>query len=202
MAEKYLMFSMEDEKIESLAKVLSNKTCKKILEFLAETKEASEQDIAKSLGMPLNTVEYNLKTLLEVKLIEKTKNFFWSQKGKKIPTYKVSNKSIIISPKHDFSKLKAFLPTAIISIIGAFVLRQIISSKEAVNVVAQKSSDAFMAAPSAVGSSGVASSAAETLRITSQRSIDLIPVTDVWAWFLLGTLFAVFLFIILNWRRM
>ena len=190
------MFSMEDEKIESLAKVLSNKTCKKILEFLAETKEASEQDIAKSLGMPLNTVEYNLKTLLEVKLIEKTKNFFWSQKGKKIPTYKVSNKSIIISPKHDFSKLKMFLPTALISIIGALILRQIVSSKEAVNTIAQKSTDMMAAAPSAAGSS-----ASESISIASQQSIKLIPAGDVWAWFLFGTLFAVILFIVLNWRR-
>ena len=55
--------------------------------------------IAKELGMPINTAEYNLKKLIKVGLIEKSKEFFWSVKGKKIPMYKVSNKHILIVPK-------------------------------------------------------------------------------------------------------
>ena len=199
MSSKYLMLPIDGDEIESLAKVLGNKTCKKILEFLAETKEASEKDISDAIKAPINTVEYNLKMLIHSGLIEKSKTFFWSQKGKKIPMYKVSRKSIVISPKHNFSKLKAFLPTAAISVVGAFVLRQLIVAREAISTVAQKTAPSANDFAASAGTS--ASALPETIRVTSQKSIDLIPVTDVWAWFLLGALFAVLLFILLNWRK-
>ena len=98
MAEKYLMLNLEDEQLKNMAEVLSNKTCKKILDLLAE-KNYSEADLAKDLGIPINTAEYNLKKLVNAGLIEKAKEHFWSVKGKKIPVYTLSNKKIIISPK-------------------------------------------------------------------------------------------------------
>lgn len=98
MTDKYLMISMEDEQSKHLADVLGNKTAKQIVNLLAE-KELSENDISKELGIPLNTAEYNIQKLIASGLIEKSKDFFWSVKGKKIPVYKLSNKYIVISPK-------------------------------------------------------------------------------------------------------
>ena len=47
--------------------------------------------------MPMNSVQYNISKLLEAGLIEEAKSW-WSVKGKKMPTYKVANKLIVISP--------------------------------------------------------------------------------------------------------
>ena len=122
MEEKYVLVSLEDEKAEKLANILGNKTCKKILNLLTE-KEKSESEIAKELGMPLNTVDYNIKKLIKAGLIEEKKHL-WSSKGKRISFYKVSNKYIIISPKKTYqSQLKTILPVVFVSaIFTAFVL--------------------------------------------------------------------------------
>lgn len=72
MSKKYLMFSLDDERAKDLADVMSNKTSKKIVDYLAE-KDASVSDIAGDLKMPLNTVDYNVKKLLKTGLIEKKK---------------------------------------------------------------------------------------------------------------------------------
>ena len=123
MEEKYLLLSLEDDRTIELSKILGNKTCKKIIGFLADRNESSEKDIADGLKLPINTIEYNLKKLIKVEIIEKTNNFFWSKKGKKIPMYRVSNKSIIISPRKKISsKLKTILPVALISGVVASVI--------------------------------------------------------------------------------
>jgi predicted transcriptional regulator len=118
---KYVMLDLDDERIASLSNVLGNKTCKKILDYLAE-KEASETQIANDLKMPANTVNYNIKQLLDAGLIEKTKTFFWSVKGKKVPTYTIANKKIVISPKN-FANRKALLLTGAISAVGAIFIK-------------------------------------------------------------------------------
>jgi len=105
MVEKYLNLNLDDENSQRIAEILANKTAKKILGLIAESdndKELSETDISNKLGMPLNTVDYNIKKLLSAGLIEKSKNFFWSVKGKKIPTFRLANKKIIISTKSSY----------------------------------------------------------------------------------------------------
>ena len=56
------MISMDDDKAKAMAGVLGNKTCKKIIDCLAE-QETSEKDLADNLKLPISTVEYNLKKL-------------------------------------------------------------------------------------------------------------------------------------------
>jgi inhibitor of cysteine peptidase len=111
-SDKFILMGLDDERSADVAEVLRNNTCKKILDYMAEEKEVSEKDIADAMKMPINTVEYNLKKLVKSGLVEKTKNFFWSVKGKKIPMYKLARKHIIISPnkKFDMSYLKSILP--------------------------------------------------------------------------------------------
>jgi hypothetical protein len=51
--EKFILTSLDDENSKAISEVLGSKTCKKIIDFLAETKEASEQDIASALKYQL-----------------------------------------------------------------------------------------------------------------------------------------------------
>lgn len=116
---------LDDERSKKVAEVLGNKTCKKIIDYLAEIKEASEKDISDALKIPINTVEYNLKKLLDASLVEKTKNFFWSKKGRKIGLYKLARKHIVISPKStkpSLTVLKTIIPVIVtVAIIALLV---------------------------------------------------------------------------------
>lgn len=101
MADKYINIDLDDERIGKIADAISNKTCKRILEILAD-REMSGSEVSERLNIPLNTATYNLDILLKSGLIEKDNNFLWSEKGKRIVKYKVANKKIVISPKSGF----------------------------------------------------------------------------------------------------
>jgi inhibitor of cysteine peptidase len=126
--DKFILMGLDEAG--DLGEVLKNKTAKKILDFLGDVKEASEKDIADGLDVPINTVEYNLKKLIKAKLVEKTKNFFWSVKGKKIPMYKLAKKHIIIGTKKpSLNYIKTLFPVfiaamALIAIVAIFMLQQ------------------------------------------------------------------------------
>lgn len=122
--DKFIMMNLDDKRSKKVAEAIGNPTCKKILDYLTYNSDKSEEDIAKALDMKINTLEYNLKKLLEAGLVEKAKNFFWSKKGKKIPLYKLAKKHIVISPKStrpNLTPLKALIP-AIISIAVVAIL--------------------------------------------------------------------------------
>lgn len=118
MGEKYLVFNLEDEKSKKLGEVLGNQTCRKIINLLAE-KELSASEISRELHLAINTITYNIDNLIEAGLIEEAKSW-WSVKGRKMPSYKVVNKSIVISPRKTsniYSKLKGVLPVVLISAV-------------------------------------------------------------------------------------
>jgi len=187
---KYILISMEDERSKHLADVLGNKTCKKIIELLTEKSELSEKDISDNLKLPINTIEYNLKKLIQTELIERTKNFFWSKKGKRITTYQLSNKSIIISPKYNKinSKIKSILPVALISVLGALLIKIFFYSQQ----VVQEKADASLASEFVSQTSGTALFNENILSLQS----------PAWIWFLAGTLFALVIFTLINWRKL
>ena len=125
--DKFILMGLDDEKAGNIAEILKSQTAKKILGFLGDIKEASEKDISDKLNMPINTVEYNLKKLVNSGLVDKSKNFFWSVKGKKIPMYKLAKKHIIIGTKKpDIDYLRSILPAVLIAValilIGVLVL--------------------------------------------------------------------------------
>ncbi len=124
MDDKFIMMGLDDERSKKVAEVLGNKTCKKIIDYLSENKEASEKDIADALQIPINTTEYNLKKLLETGLVEKTKNFFWSKKGRKIDLYKIAKKHIVISPrsKPTLTALKTIIPIIVVVLVINIIL--------------------------------------------------------------------------------
>src|SRR3989344_665255 len=125
MANKnFLLLSMEDTKIKTVSNVISNESCRKILDYLAD-KESSESEISEKLKLPISTVHYNLQQLMEAGLVS-ADEFHYSKKGKEISHYKLANKYIIIAPKSTYGikeKLKSLLPVALISIGAAFVLQ-------------------------------------------------------------------------------
>lgn len=127
-SDKFILINMDDERSKKVAEVLGNKTCKKILDYLTDNSNKSEEDISKNLKIPINTVEYNLKKLLKTGLIEKSKKFFWSKRGKKIDLYNPAKKHIIISPRNskiNTNSLNLILPIiaiATIVIVAALIL--------------------------------------------------------------------------------
>ena len=198
MSEKYIMLDVNDPKAQNVAEVLSNKTAKKILSLLAEN-ELSESDIANKLGFPINTIDYNIKKLENAGLIEKTKQYFWSVKGKKIPLYKISNKKIVISPKSTF---RGVIPTVLVSGAVALGLRYLLVSQQRVFV--ERSADLSGGAPS------IASEALGAVANgSSQKTVDIVPdvfyalsgVGNEWIWFFLGAITALLIFLVWNWRR-
>ncbi len=178
MEKKYLMVSLDDERLKNISEIFGNKTSKKIINFLAETKEASEKDISDKLALPISTVEYNLKKMGDAGIITESKNFFWSKKGKRIKMYNLSNKSIIISPKANSlgSEIKQIVPIALMSGLFALGLKVYFESKAQISEtfsMAQKSAEI---------------AAASATEIPSAQ----------WEWFLYGVFFVLMLTIIIK----
>ncbi len=121
--ETFIMVSLKDEKSKQLATAISNDTCRKILDYLAN-KEASESELSKKLNIPISTVSYNIKLLLDNGIIQ-SKEFVWSEKGKKIDIYTLAKKLIIIAPKEITGlsdQLKTLFPVALISAISTGII--------------------------------------------------------------------------------
>ena len=70
MTKSSISIDLGDPRTGLVAEALSNKTCVKILDLLAEN-ELTATDIALRLGIPLNTVGYNLDKLIVSGLVEK-----------------------------------------------------------------------------------------------------------------------------------
>jgi DNA-binding transcriptional ArsR family regulator len=189
MVEKILNLDLNDENSSTIAEILGNKTCKKILGFIAENEGLSETDISRKLAIPANTINYNIKKLVKAGLIEETKNFFWSVKGRKIKTFKLANKKIIISTKKSF---KSLLVSAItFGFIGLLVklglnYRDINSFNGSQGLFLEKSADLSYAAPSVA--SNLAEGSREILQTTSVFQ-------NLGLWFICGLLMGVVFYV-------
>jgi len=120
--EPFILLSMKDSK--NVANAMSNETSQKIIAYLAEHNEATESELSEKLNVPLPTIHYNITQLKEANLV-KSKEFFWSKKGKKMRVFTLAKKYIIISSdssKNTLEKLKGFLPITLITVaISAFI---------------------------------------------------------------------------------
>jgi len=202
----FILVSLDDEKSKAISEVLGSSTCKKIISYLTETKEASQKDLSDALKIPMNTVEYNIKKLLDSGFIQKRTNFFWSKKGKKIIMYELSNKSIVIShKKFPSEKIKSILPAFILTAAGTFALwayekissvsvtpeRVLSNSYDAVATKAQE-----LAGTSSGGAGSITASVSPSDLITSSSY------TPLWLWFLIGGLISIFVISLVNWRKL
>jgi predicted transcriptional regulator len=181
-----IQIDLDDPRTTKIAVAISNKTSKKILATLAE-KELSETELSNFLKLPMNTIGYNIKKLESAGLIEKTKKFLWSVKGRRVHKYKVSNKRITISPK---SMIRGIIPTVLISTAVAFGIK-LVTSPTAIKI----ESDATVSG----GSSGSIPKIADVAMLETTRIIEpVISSTNSWKWFLLGSLVAILIFLIWN----
>jgi len=186
MVEKILNINIDDENSAKIAEILGNKTCKRILGLIAEKEGLSETDISRELKIPANTVNYNIKKLINTGFIEATRDFFWSVKGKKIKTYKLANKKIIISTKKTFKNMLA-------TIFGVGILGFII--KLVSNVYSTKAASASIDAAEKAGNllanapqtTGIAETSNTTLISTSTSVVSSVSVLqNTLMWFMLG----------------
>jgi len=182
--EKFILASLEDEESKELAQVISSKTARKILNLLSN-KDMSETEISKKLRLPLTTIHYNIKQLINAKLIE-AKKFKWSEKGKKIRYYKLSNKLIIISPKSQenfLNKIKSITPVAIAGILtsGLIYLYTGFSSK--------------------VGSLPKKSIQESSDLLRAQTTEILVSSPNYALWFLVGVIFSIVFYLIISYWR-
>ena len=118
--ESFVLVSLKEDKAKKLAQVITNESCKKILDYMTEH-EATESELAEKLGLPISTVHYNLQHLIDSGLIT-ADEFHYSEKGKEVNHYKLANKYIIIAPKSTWGikeKLKSILPAALIAVAAA-----------------------------------------------------------------------------------
>ena len=80
--EKFLLVSLNESKSKQLAQAISNDSCRKILDYLAD-KESSESELSTKLNIPISTVHYNLQQLIKGGLVI-AEEYHYSKKGKEI----------------------------------------------------------------------------------------------------------------------
>ncbi|MFH1802330.1 MAG: ArsR family transcriptional regulator [archaeon] len=209
MTKSSIMIDLDDERSEKITEILSNKTARKILQSLAEGEKCGS-DLAGELKIPLNTVSYNLKKLIEAGLIEKSKKFFWSMKGKKMDYYRVSNKKIVIMPKR---MVRGVLPAVIVA--GAVALgirawtRIQIQSGKLVNTFVEDEAASF-GESAARATGGWDAAAVPQALMDGSKGIEGLCANDVilgiaqsaWLWFLVGALTALLVYLVWNlWRK-
>lgn len=124
--EPFVMLSLKDDKAKKLAHALTNKSANKILTYLANHEGASEAEIAKELNLPVSTVNYTMKVLIEARLAV-ADEYSYSKKGREVNHYRLAKKYIIIAPDEEretfFDRMKKLLPAATIAVAGAGIVR-------------------------------------------------------------------------------
>lgn len=182
------MVDLEDPRTGNIAEVMTNPTCKRILIAL-ESNELSESELASRLSIPAPTVHYNVKKLISSGLIE-SHSSLWSLKGRSVRRYRLSRTRIVISPR---SLRKGVIPALLISVFIAAILKFYSSSASYSSSIALKSlpSDSFAAS-------------AETFATNSGSESFysfLASAPSSWAWFLIGSLSALVIYLLWAWFR-
>jgi DNA-binding transcriptional ArsR family regulator len=188
-----VMVSLGDSRMKDIAEVLGSKSCVKILDLLA-VENLAVSDISRKLGMKINTTDYNVKKLVRAGLIEKS-DYWWSVKGKKMPVYRVSDKSIVISPRRKVAK--KFLWILGLTGIAGIWIRSLMGG-------VHSGSEYVMSAPKAeavfsrVAEANVADAASEMGRygLVSDVGSGFWAGLAGWEWFLLGAWGTIVLFFV------
>lgn len=214
--EKFVLVSLKEDKAKELAQVISNESCRKILDYLAEKQDATETDLAEKLNIPISTVHYNMKHLLAGGLIT-AEEYHYSKKGKEVNHYKLANKYIIIAPKttHGIKeKLKSILPVGLLALAGAGAIQiynSIFGRTQTFAAMKAAPSNAVMEEAVATGAADAAAAPVmeaavkaeeEVARAVVEEAPEVVQqVTQAAApnlalWFLFGCLFVIALIII------
>jgi len=196
--ETFLLVSLNESKAKKLAEVISNNTCRQILDHLSKG-EAAESEIAKELNIAISTVHYNLKHLVEAKLV-KADTYHYSPKGREVMHYKLANQYVIIAPEGTKQsikdRLKSIIPAATMTVAIGTIAQLLYKAQ--FNIGVQYATEKLaaepmmMAAPAAdsVQEAGMmladeaARNAAPAVEQTTRQY--LISDVNVFVWFLAG----------------
>jgi ArsR family transcriptional regulator, arsenate/arsenite/antimonite-responsive transcriptional repressor len=99
--EKLLILQLSEDSME-IVRLLSNETSIRVLKLL-DKRSMSAGDLANELEIRLNTLKYNLDSLLEAGLI-RVGQVKWSRKGREIKVYEAVEKVIILLPGENDTK--------------------------------------------------------------------------------------------------
>ncbi len=201
--ESFLLLSLKESKSKRLAQIISNATSRKILDHMATKEHVTETSLAKELELPLSTVHYNLKALLDNKLIS-AEEYHYSSKGKEVLHYQLAKKYIIIAPADADSsfleKIKKFLPPTIFvfAVAGVIHLVQNFTSKGATS----------LSASMAIGGAKMAVNTADAVarEAAVQQAVPIVAeahsaVPSITLWFLIGAIVALTALFLWDWIR-
>ncbi len=217
MAKKsFLLISLKENKAKKLAEVISNKTCRNILDYMAEKKDATESEISKDLQIPISTVHYNMKALVEARLV-KSDEYHYSEKGKEVSHYKLANQYVIIAPEGEKQilreKLKSIIPTALIMATAAGLIKMF-----SIGSFAQKASapmlmgameataDEAMQETANAGADMLMAEAAPAMQKAALRTVETAPpireaisqTPEIALWFFIGAVSGVAIYLLIE----
>tara|TARA_Y100000310_G_scaffold185581_1_gene185673 strand:+ start:927 stop:1556 length:630 start_codon:yes stop_codon:yes gene_type:complete len=208
MAKKnnFLLVDLNEKKTKKLAETITSNTSRKILNYLAEKEHDTEAQISKGLGIPISTVHYHLQKLQQAQLVN-VDEYHYSPKGREVNHYKLANKYIIIAPKKVSGlreKLKGILPVGIIAVGISAVLKFATMFTTKASLAATASFDEELMVERVVDNA-----APEMAQLTQKMEpalsgcYSLHP--DIALWFLIGSLSAILIYIIVllikEWRK-
>lgn len=218
--EKFMLVSLKESKAKELAQVITNDSCRKILDFLAEKEDATESLVAEQLKLPISTVHYNLQMLIKSGIVV-SEEYHYSSKGKEVNHYKLANQYIIIAPKSVYGikeKLRSILPVSILALVGAGLIHYYNSAfsasakmlraaplmqaaKESVSSPIATDSVVANGAPivQGVGSKAVETSVRTAVEKTPEAIVNVTTTNaNIALWFLFGSLFAIALLVVIE----
>jgi len=197
MNNNFLLISLDEKKSKKIAEAINNDTGRKILDHLSK-KECTESDMSKELNIPISTVHYNLKQLMDANLVI-VDEFHYSTKGKEVNHYKLANKYIIIAPKQTDNRfmeaLQKILPLTIITAVVGGLLTGVnlfqgalnkaaVTAPEAAPMMLKTASDEVVSAASAGAGANMARNAAYYGAEASRPFLQ----SNAVAWFFVGAL--------------
>ena len=86
--QSFLLVSLKEDKAKELAQVISNESCRKILDYLSERQHVTETELAQKLNVPISTVHYNLQHLMKAGIVT-VDEFHYSEKGREVQGRKI-----------------------------------------------------------------------------------------------------------------
>ena len=184
-----------------VAGALANPKCQKILDYLGKHQDATETKLSKELSIPLSTVHYNMKILVDAKLVLGDE-YTYSPKGKEVTHYLMNkNPIVIIQEEAQLQVLKAIVPAAVLAaglgIAYTLIKKPFTQAPQAAQMMIQSAP----AADTAFETGGaMMKGAAQPLA----ESTNIIP-QDMLPWFLAGIVTMLFisflLAIVYRWRE-
>jgi DNA-binding transcriptional ArsR family regulator len=206
--EDYFIVNLSEDKAKKLSQVMANETSRKIMDHLAK-KKLTESEIAKALGLPLSTVHYNLKQMMDVSLV-KADEYHYSPKGKMVNHYQLSSKLVVIAPMQSRvvsikAKMASIVPAVLVSLVGTAVVYAVAKAKEGALFAAQSAPVAMKAAADTAAEEAAGGAGATRLMAAAPAAESVVTTPSVWQsawpWFLIGALVAILAFLFFDWLR-